>query len=296
MSDEIGEEGTYHTHLYFALANGIRFSRVKTLFDGAHIEMANGTHQQNRDYIYKEGKWLKDKKKDTNLRETHEENGEMPLERQGARNDIAEQYDMIKQGFNNYEILEQFEGNVDLTRVERMRLTFLSEKYRSQEREIKVIYSYGPTHCGKTTAILRDNGYENVYKIDDWKHPFDSYNCEPILLLDDWRCGLTLITDMLHWLDKFPLKLSCRYANKQACYTTVYITSNEPLEHVYNGENTKVSEETRKAFLRRIHEVRIYKADYTYTSYETNDYFKRKETEFISVEEYNQAEFPWVVQ
>jgi hypothetical protein len=89
MCDEIGEEGTYHTHLYFATKNGILFSRVKKLFDTAHIEQANGTHQQNKDYIRKEGKWAKDKKKETNIPETYEEFGEMPIERQGYRNDLA---------------------------------------------------------------------------------------------------------------------------------------------------------------------------------------------------------------
>lgn len=31
-------------------------------------------------------------------------------------------------------------------------------------------------------------------------------------------------------LDGYPLELPCRYANKQACYTEVYLVSNLPLE------------------------------------------------------------------
>ncbi len=297
MCDEIGGKTmTYHTHLFIAFNDVVRFSVIKNRFPTAHIEGAiKGTSQDNRDYITKSGKWEKDKKKETNLPETFEEFGQVPFERPGYRSDITEQYDMIKQGMNNYEIMEQFEGNVDLTRIDRMRLTYLSEKYRSEERDLKVIYCFSPSSCGKTTYILRSHGYDNVYKVDDWHHPFDSYNCEPVLLLDDWRHTLTLVTDMLHWLDRFPLKLPCRYANRQACYTTVYITSNEPLENVYNGENSKVSEETRKAFLRRIHEVWVFKQDYSHVEYSREEYFSRKDTEFISIEEYNQAEFPWEV-
>jgi len=293
LCDEIGgKELTYHTHIFIAFNDVVRFSVVKNKFPVAHIEGGiKGTCQQNRDYITKSGKWEKDKKKETNLPDTFEEEGIVPFERPGARNDITEQYDMIKQGMSNYEIMEQFEGNVDLTRVERMRLTYLSEKYKSQEREIKVIYISGTAGCGKTSGVLKEHGYEEVYKVDDWKHPFDSYNCEPIILLDDWRGGLTLVTDMLKWLDRYPLKLPCRYANKQACYTTVYITSNEELDTVYNGENTKVSVETRKAFLRRIHEVRRY-VNGEVKVYTTEEYLNR-DTEFVHISEFEQSKLPW---
>ena len=54
-------------------------------FDLPSRSFAHGTSQQNRDYICKEGKWSKDKKKETNLQETFEEDGEMPIERKGAR-------------------------------------------------------------------------------------------------------------------------------------------------------------------------------------------------------------------
>lgn len=295
MSDEIGQEGTYHTHLFMKFKNAVMFSTMQKRFEGAHFEMANGTSQQNRDYIRKEGKWEKDKKKETNLPDTFEEYGEMPMERQGFRNDLAEQYDMIKQGMSNYQIMEQFDGNIDISRIERMRLTYLSEQYREKLRDIKVVYIQGPSNCGKTTGVYDRHGFRNVYKVDNWKNPFDTYNCQSILLLDDWRDFNTPITDMLRYLDKFPLVLPARNADKQACYETVYITSNEPLDNVYNHENTKISEQTREAFLRRIHEVWIYNKDYTYKAYSRENYFKRKETEFISIDEYNQAEFPWVV-
>ena len=62
MADEIGENGTYHTHLYLQGRGGIRFSTVRKHLDGGHFEMAKGTASQNRDYVTKSGKWEKDKK------------------------------------------------------------------------------------------------------------------------------------------------------------------------------------------------------------------------------------------
>ena len=107
IADEIGENHTYHTHVFIALNSAARFSTIKSRFEGAHYEMANGTCQQNRNYVFKEGKWEKDKKKETNLPETHEEFGELPIERQGARNDLADLQDMIRQGYSNYDIISE---------------------------------------------------------------------------------------------------------------------------------------------------------------------------------------------
>lgn len=43
------------------------------MFPKAHIEKAYGSSVQNRDYVFKEGeKWSKDKRRETNLSDTHE--------------------------------------------------------------------------------------------------------------------------------------------------------------------------------------------------------------------------------
>ena len=58
LADEIGlNEHTPHTHLYLYSASPIRFSTIKKRFPQAHIELAYGDSQENRDYILKEGKW-----------------------------------------------------------------------------------------------------------------------------------------------------------------------------------------------------------------------------------------------
>ena len=81
MCDEVGAEGTAHTHLYLYSPNAILFSTLQQRFFGSHIEIARGRHQENRDYIRKEGKWQDDAKHETNLPETFEESGPVPPER-----------------------------------------------------------------------------------------------------------------------------------------------------------------------------------------------------------------------
>ena len=59
---------------------------------------------------------------------------------------------------------------------------------------------------------------------------------------------------MLKYLDGYPLMLPCRYADKVACYTKVFIISNISLEQQY--PNVQVDNpETWAAFRRRIHSV-----------------------------------------
>ena len=65
---------------------------------------------------------------------------------------------------------------------------------------------------------------------------------------------------MLNYCDIYPIDLPARYANRFACYETVYIISNWELEQQYK-EVQEDNPESWRAFLRRIHEVRIYDRD-----------------------------------
>jgi len=290
MSDEIGENGTYHTHVYFALGDAIRFSTIQKVFEGAHFEMANGTSQQNKDYVFKEGKWEKDKKKDTNLQDTHEEYGEMPIERQGARNDIHDLYDMIKQGMSNYEIIE-LEPNymMNIDKIERSRQIVNEEKFKNEFRNLDVRYVYGSTGIGKTRGFMELHGYTNVFRVTDYQHPFDNYKGQEYIIFEEFRSSLK-IQDMLNYLDGYPLELPCRYSNKIACYTKVYLITNIPLECQYE-EVQKTYKETWNALLRRINKV-IYMTKNQSYIYNVDGYFN-KDSQFVKIDEYNQENLPF---
>lgn len=176
MCDEIGNNGTYHTHLLIYGENAIKFDVVKKKFPSAHIDYCRGTVRENRDYIRKEGKYKGSTKEETNIPETFEESGEMPLERQGQRNDLIDLYDMIKSGMSNYEILEQNpEVMLHIDKVERVRYAVMQEKFKNTFRTLEVYYCFGKAGCGKTRSVMEKYGYENVSRITDYKHPFDNY-------------------------------------------------------------------------------------------------------------------------
>lgn len=260
MCDEVGENGTYHTHVYIACSSAVRFSTMKNKFETAHIELCNGTSQQNRDYIRKEGKYEKSKKKETNLAETFEEYGEMPVERQGARNDLADLYDAIKAGQSNFEIIENNpEYMMCLDKIERARQTIMENKYKSTFRELDVTYVTGKTGTGKTRGVMEKYGYENVFRVTDYLHPFDNYKQQDVVVFEEFRSSLK-IQDMLNYLDGYPLELPCRYTNKIACYTKVYIISNIRFEQQYEQVQQDYNE-TWQAFRRRVKKIVVYGSD-----------------------------------
>lgn len=278
LSDEVGgKEKTHHTHIYLACSSAVRFSTVKNRFEKAHIEIAHGTSEQNRDYVFKESKWENDKDKhETKIPDTQEEFGEMPLERQGQRNDLADLYDMIKDGMSNYEIIEENpEYMLQIDTVERVRQTVREQNYKNTFRQLTVTYIWGKTGTGKTRNIMEQYCYENVFRVTNYQHGgFDGYKGQDVIILEEFRSSFK-IQDMLNYLDGYPVELPCRYVNKIACYTRVYIISNIDLIEQYTTIRNE-SMETWKAFIRRINNVVVYTDINKFEEYETNAYLDLK--------------------
>jgi len=243
------------------LKSPAKFSTVKKRFPDAHIESARGTVQQNRDYIAKSGKWADDTKSDTSVPGTFEESGEPPEEPgQGARTDLVILYQMLKDGMSNYEIIE---ANPDymlaLDRIERVRQMLREEQYRETFRQLEVTYIWGNTGLGKSRYVMEKYGYSEVYRVTDYEHPFDTYGGQDVLLLEEYGSNFK-VRDLLNFLDGYPLMLPCRYANRVACFTKVYIISNIDLSSQYPNIQHE-DESTWRALLRRIGRVVEYQSN-----------------------------------
>lgn len=274
MADEVGgKTQTHHTHLYIYSSSAIRFSTIKRRFEAAHIELAKGTSQQNRDYVFKEGKWLDNKEKgNTKLPDTQEEWGEMPIERQGARNDLADLYDSIKSGLSTYEILEEYPDFLTKTDyIEKTRQIIINEEFKNKFRKLSVTYIFGQTGTGKSRGVLERYGYENVFRVTNYMFGgFDGYKGQDVIIFEEFSSSFK-IQDMLNYLDGYPLELPCRYANKIACYTKVYIISNISLIQQYESVQMNYPE-IWNAFIRRIHKVVYYAAIDNFIEYETKEF------------------------
>lgn len=254
MCDEVGEQGTPHTHVYVVFRNSVMFETLHKRFYGVHIEQANGTNQENRDYVRKEGKWLDDAKHETNLADTFEEWGELPPDRSRRESQSEQIMQMIREGKSNAEILAEVPTAFSkLAYIEQARQTLLQDRFKDTWRSLDVTYLWGDTGAGKTRSVMETYGYSKVYQVTNYEHPFDGYKGQEVIIFEEFRSSLR-IDDMLKYLDGYPLTLPCRYADKVACYTKVFIISNISLEQQY--PNVQVDNpETWAAFRRRIHSV-----------------------------------------
>ncbi len=249
LSDEIGENSTLHTHVYLAFRNAVEFDTIQKHFYGAHIENAQGSHTENRDYILKQGKWADDPKHETSIEGTFEESGPVPEERSKKETQSKEVLNMIYDGCDNEEIVKAFPSQINhLKNIDMFRETITSKRYKDTFRELTVCYIWGKTGVGKTRSVMEKYGYSNVYRVTDYAHPFDGYDGQDVILFDEFRSDLP-VKDMLKYLDGYPLSLPCRYNNKTACYTKVYVISNIPFEEQY--PNVKNEEPETIAALRR---------------------------------------------
>lgn len=257
LSREIGKkQETPHMHVFFYVQNAIRFGTVKKVFPEAHIDKSRGTSEENRDYVHKTGKWAETDKSETQIPGSFLEWGTCPAgkEEHSGMNQMEEIYEMLKSGYSNLDIIDAYPIALShLREFDNFRELLRYESYKTVYRDLIVTYRYGSPGVGKTRSVMDMYGYEHVYRITDYSHPFDGYRGQDVVIFEEFRSSLP-IADMLKYLEGYPLELPARYGNKVASYTTVYIISNISLGSQY--QTIQYQEPmTYKAFCRRIHTV-----------------------------------------
>lgn len=258
---EKGEkEGTEHYQLFLNFNFGKRFSSVKKLFPTSHIEKMKGTKEQARAYCSKEESRI------GQVVEVGEWTGT------GERSDLKRLYEGIKEGKTNIELFEENASYITFEKhIESVREQLLYEKYKKIFRKLHVEYHWGKSETGKTRSIMECYGYENVYRVTDYKNPFDGYQGQEVILFEEFRSSLS-IGNMLTYLEGYPLQLPCRYKNKTACFVTVYIVSNNSLWEQYENIQEEYPE-TWNAFIRRINEVVTFKSKDDFYFEDNSNYF-----------------------
>jgi hypothetical protein len=273
MADEVGAGGTPHCHLVLQFSAPVRFSTIKNLFPTAHIDPLLGSVAQARDYVAKAGKWETSEKKETSIEGTFEEWGTIKEEHKGKRSDLDYLYQQIKAGASDFEILENNPNYLrHISLIDRVRQTVTQESVKSCFRHLTVTYIYGETNLGKTQSVYETHGYDAVFRVTDYKHPFDSYSGQRVMCFDEYADGFS-IRNFLTYLDGYPLELPCRYSNKWATYDTVYILSNRPLTDQYQDEQFN-DPSVWRAFLRRITTIIQFLPDGKRVHYRVDDNFQ----------------------
>ena len=242
---ERGENGTYHIQGFIIYKGGKRFVNVKQDFPTAHIIIPKGSNIENRDYCTK---------KETRVAEPVEI-GEFSEMR--SRNDITQFFEALKLGADNILLKGMFPvlySQYGPEKIERFRQDELKAEYGRKFRNVKVTYIYGVPRTGKTTYIYDNYPIEEICRIDNYlKGTFEAYEHQKILVLDEFT-GKIDLPFMNNLLDKFPVQLPARFANRTACFEQVFIISNLPLDRLYKDEQA-TAREVYNAFIARIHNI-----------------------------------------
>lgn len=291
MADEMGS--CYHTHLFICFSSRVRFSMMKKNFPTAHIEKVKGTVTDNINYVKKSGKWANDVKHGTQIEGTYEEFGNRPADSAGKNHDMTVLYQMILDGMTDKEIISHNQDYINIMdKIEKVRTMNYIDEYEGARRlDMEVIYISGETGTGKTRGVLDEYGDKNVFRVTDYKHPFDNYKYQRIIVFDEFRSSLPL-SEMLNYLDIYTTELPARYTNRIACFEKVFLISNWALERQYK-DLQRDDVESWKAFLRRIKKVRVYTAYQKFVEYESVETYLNRNNHFHLVTDDEKKEIPF---
>ena len=276
LCDEIATTGRLHTHVFFYRSGAIRESTVRKRFPGVHFDVCRGTCAENRDYILKTGKWAETDKAETSVPGTFEEWGELPEERAGKSSHGLNLIAEIDAGKSTADIVRDNPGfALRCNSLDVLRQTLLTDRFKTEMRDVTTTYLYGPTGTGKTRSIFEAHPIADICRVTNYGSAvtgvrFDAYTAQKVLVFEEFHSQIPL-PEMLNYLDRYPLFLPARYADRVACYTQVYITSNlSPMEQ-YLRER-KRSPETWRAFMRRILTVIEFRRDGSRVMHEPDEF------------------------
>ena len=278
IAEEIGaQEHTPHFHIFVVYKNPKAKSTMCNTVPKAHWDECRGTIEQNRDYVFKQGKWADSEKGTTALPETQREWGEIPSECKEfptRKSDVMDAInEMIEEGLSPSEIMGKHAGYCEYADTIKRAYILRRTADAPPVRDVKVHYVVGASGSGKTYTYKRlCDRYADVYLVTDYANDmtaaFDRYQAENVIVLDEFR-GNVRFSTFLNLTDKYRCDIHARYVSTMALYSEVYITSIYPPEKLYENlvETASQGIEPRQQLYRRI-------SDITYCEVRNGHYFR----------------------
>jgi len=231
----------HHIQGYVRFKTRRRINAVKELLHSAelHLEEARGTEQSNKDYCSKErpedGDWA-------------EEGTFKPIS-QGHRSDLDDVADDILKGLPLSAVATSHPASWMRYHAGIVSFSRQVGPAPPLRRDITVKILWGPSGVGKTHRVL--SKYPDTVTISSGRDPFGNYTNEDVIVFDEFDWINWKIQDMNRYLDVWRCKLDCRYADKHAVWSKVFILANTDPSHWYSW----IEEPLRAAFFRRINEI-----------------------------------------
>jgi len=252
---EKGASGTRHFQGYLQYASQVGFNRVKTLLQGAHIEKAQGTAEQNLQYCTKiegrlEGPWTFG-----------------DFKSKGLPGNVTLAAEKLKNGASYQDIANEFPDVA-------LRYASAISKFKRVcpppplERALQVFLFIGPTGTGKThDAVRKDFNPEGDPNLDVYlKNPdewFDGYMGQEVAVLDDFAGRMSRISLMtvLRMLDIYRMQVPVKGSYEWWTPHKIVVTTNI---HPWNWYLIGDRMESYRALTRRFCGIRIYLTSGTY--------------------------------
>lgn len=214
--------GHEHIHIYAHFSNPYKLSK-KILRNGAHVDVCRGSPQQNITYVKKDGNIL-------------DEWGEVPHQGSKTVGDLKSIDDPKDLAWNEYNTW--------------LRVKNTPQKIKKDEwnKEIKVIYIYGPSGVGKSTRaheLVPDEFEEVKYVNGFWNGIVDGTGC---CIYDDFRDSHMKPSEFINFIDYRVHNLNIKGGNVKNKYNLIIITSIQSPYDIYHN----ISDEQREQWIRRM--------------------------------------------
>lgn len=206
--------GTFHLQGYIYCKNKISSSRVRAMFPGAHVELANGSPSQNLAYCMKDGDYV-----EANV--SHRPVG------QGARMDLRGLKDACHSG--RYTVCSAIDAGIITSGSALRTWDRLERTRRAPERpDVRVGWFWGDTGAGKSrkaVEIAKEVAGDDWYLFSDEHGWWDGYDGQRFIIVDDCSPTSPGIGMLLRLCDRYPLNLGGKGTNRACRADRVIVTS-----------------------------------------------------------------------
>jgi len=244
--------GTPHLQGYFYLTGrGRRLGGLRKMkgFKRARFAPAKGTAEQNRLYITGNHP-----SKNFVLNEWVREGGVMP-QGQGARNDIAQIKQIVKNGGTMRDVLE-IATSYQAARMGELCLKVNEVPIDRDPNKFRVRWYWGPTGTGKTHAARQEAG-PDCWVASESLQWWDGYDGHKNVIFDDYRRDMCKFRMLLHYLEHWGWRVPIKGGFRTLRYINLWITAPLPPQIMWEGRTA----EDLNQLLDRIHEVREFSGE-----------------------------------
>lgn len=218
IGHEVGEGGTPHLQGFINCMKQTRFTAVKKIMPRAHLELAQGTDEQNLAYCTKQDK-------------SAFIVGEP--QRPGKRNDLSDACEKIKNKVPLKAVaVEHSETFVKYHRGLQALQNVLQEP-RKVDDPPSTIWLWGAAGVGKTKLAYDQMPHDEIYVKDSTKW-WDGYTQQQCILIDDFD-GEWPYRDFLRMLDRYPYQGQYKGGYVHINSPIIIITCEHAPHHFWHG-------------------------------------------------------------